>query len=53
MPPYVPFRIHKLEASLVWKLTRRLSLQAGGIVTPAGRNALEERGAQLSLWTNF
>lgn len=51
--PYVPFRIHKLEASLVWKLTRRFSLQAGGIVTPAGRNALAERGAQLSLWTNF
>jgi hypothetical protein len=51
--PYVPFRIHKLEASLVWRVSRRLSLQGGAFFTPMGRNALDERGVQLSLWSNF
>ena len=53
MPPYVEFRTHKLEVSAAYRLTRHLTLQAGAILSPAGRNALDERGLCLSLWTDF
>lgn len=52
-PPYVTFRSHKLEASAAVKLNRHLTLQAGAFFSPAGRNALDERGLCLSLWTDF
>ncbi len=51
--PYVPFRTHKLELSAVWRMSRRLTLQAGAFFSPAGRNALDERGLCLSLWSDF
>lgn len=51
--PYVPFRMHKLELSGAWKLTQRLTLQAGAFLSPAGRNALDERGLCLSVWADF
>ena len=52
MPPYVEFRTHKLEVSAAYRLTRHLTLQAGAILSPAGRNALDERGLCLSLWAD-
>jgi hypothetical protein len=48
-PPYVYFRSHKLELSGVVRLTRRLSLQLGAFLSPAGQNALEERGLCFSV----
>jgi hypothetical protein len=51
--PYVHFRTHKLEVSAVWRLSRRFTLQAGAFFSPAGQNALDERGLCLSLWSDF
>jgi hypothetical protein len=51
--PYVPFRTHKLEVSAVWQISRRFTLQAGAFFSPAGQNALDERGICLSLWSDF
>jgi hypothetical protein len=51
--PYVPFRTHKLEVSAVWRMSRRFTLQAGAFFSPAGQNALDERGLCLSLWSDF
>jgi hypothetical protein len=50
-PPYTYYRSHKIELSLVERLTRHWSLQAGAFYSPAGQNALVERGVQVSLWT--
>jgi len=50
-PPYTYYRSHKIEVSLVQKLSRHWSLQVGAFVSPAGQNALVERGVQVSLWT--
>ncbi|HJW41737.1 MAG TPA: hypothetical protein VJ476_10985 [Rhizomicrobium sp.] len=50
-PPYTYYRSHKLELSLVQKLSRHWSLQVGAFYSPAGQNALVERGVQVSLWT--
>jgi hypothetical protein len=52
-PPYSYFRSHKVELSGVWRLSRRFSLQAGAFFSPAGQNALDERGLALALWANF
>lgn len=52
-PPYVYFRIHKLQASAVWRLSRHLALQGGGFFSPTGQNALDERGVCLTLWADF
>lgn len=51
--PHVYFRTHKLEASAVWRMTRRLSVQGGVFFSPAGQNALDERGLCLSLWADL
>jgi hypothetical protein len=37
----------------VVRLTRRMSLQLGAFLSPAGQNALEERGLCLSVWSKF
>jgi hypothetical protein len=50
-PPYTYYRSHKVEVSLVQKLSRHWSLQLGAFYSPAGQNALVERGVQVSLWT--
>jgi hypothetical protein len=50
---YPAFRSHKLQLSLVWRLSPRFHLQAGGFLSPAGDKALKEQGAVLSLWTTF
>ncbi|MEJ0025851.1 MAG: hypothetical protein WDN01_07480 [Rhizomicrobium sp.] len=51
VPPYTYYRSHKIELSLVQKLSRHWSLQVGAFYSPAGQNALVERGVQVSLWT--
>lgn len=52
-PPFVHYRYHKLALSLVRPVWGRTSLQLGGFVSPAGQNALEEKGVFLSMWTKF
>jgi len=49
-PPYTYFRMHKLELSLVRRLSDRWSLQLGGYISPAGQNSLVEQGLTISLW---
>jgi hypothetical protein len=43
----------KLQLSAVYALTPAWSLQGGGYVTYAGRNALEANGLILSVWHKF
>lgn len=50
---YPYFRSHKIQASIVRILSPRYSLQAGAFFSPAGQNALVERGLCLSLWAYF
>jgi hypothetical protein len=50
-PPYTYYRSHKLAFSIVEKLSRHWSMQLGAFYSPAGQNALVERGIQMSLWT--
>jgi hypothetical protein len=49
-PPYENYRLHKLQASLVQRLTRRWSLQAGYFFAPFGRNVVQERGFVATVW---
>ncbi|MEI9993441.1 MAG: hypothetical protein WDM91_02505 [Rhizomicrobium sp.] len=49
--PYTYYRSHKLELSVTQKLSRHWSIQVGTFYSPAGQNALTERGVQISLWT--
>jgi hypothetical protein len=49
--PYYYYRTHKLELSVVQKVTTRWSLQFGAFASPLGQNALVERGVNVSLWT--
>jgi hypothetical protein len=37
----------------VWRIAPKFSLQAGAFVSPAGQNALVERGLLVALWSNF
>jgi hypothetical protein len=50
-PPFVSYRSHKVELSLVERISRHWSLQLGGYLSPAGQNALVEKGLSLVLWT--
>jgi hypothetical protein len=49
-PPFGYYRSHKFELSLVERVNPRWSLQVGAFFSPAGQNALVERGLQVSLW---
>jgi len=49
-PPYEPYRLHKLQASLVQRLTRRWAIQTGVFYAPAGRNIVQERGVVTTIW---
>lgn len=51
--PYTDFRNHKIELSFVRNLSPRWSLQWGGFVSPAGKNALVEQGVETALWLRF
>ncbi|HEY0302362.1 MAG TPA: hypothetical protein VGC36_13540, partial [Rhizomicrobium sp.] len=48
---YTYYRTHKFELSVVQKLSRHWSLQTGAFYSPAGQNALVEKGVIVSLWT--
>jgi hypothetical protein len=37
----------------VWRVAPKFSLQTGAFVSPAGQNALVERGLLVALWSNF
>ena len=50
-PPYTYYRAHKLEFSVVERVSRHWSLQFGAFYSPAGQNSLVERGISVSLWT--
>jgi hypothetical protein len=52
-PPYVYYRSHKLQLSVVQHLWGRLSLQLGGFVSPAGQDALRERGLVIAIWDSL
>jgi hypothetical protein len=52
-PPYTYYRSHKLELSWVTDLGHGISIQSGSYFSPAGQNALDEKGAQISLWVSF
>lgn len=49
-PPFGYYRSHKLSLSLVTDLRPGLSLASGAYFSPAGQNALAERGVSLGLW---
>ena len=49
--PYTHYRTHKLELSVVERLSRHWSMQIGAFYSPAGQNALVEKGIAVSLWT--
>jgi len=52
-PPYTYYRAHKLEVSWVTGLGRGISVQSGVYFCPAGQNALDEVGTQLSVWVKL
>ncbi len=43
-PPYAFYRSHKIELSIVERLSRHWLLQSGVFFSPAGQNALVEKG---------
>jgi protein XagA len=49
-PPYEVYRLHKLQASLVQRITPRWSFQSGYFQALAGRNIVQERGFIISIW---
>ncbi|HVU21212.1 MAG TPA: hypothetical protein VHE09_10810 [Rhizomicrobium sp.] len=52
-PPDTYFRTHKAEFSVVQRLNKKWSLQAGVFISPAGQNSLVEQGITLAAWTRF
>ncbi|BDA82697.1 hypothetical protein Sa4125_02390 [Aureimonas sp. SA4125] len=44
---------HKLQLSAVYDISPRLSLQAGGVATVAGRDALRETALLTAVWLRF
>jgi hypothetical protein len=50
-PPYAYYRSHKVQLSLVERISQHWSLQFGGYLSPAGQNALVEKGLSIVLWT--
>ena len=51
--PYVSYRMHKFELSLVQRVTHSWSLQVGGLISPIGQNIVAERGLTVSIWSRF
>lgn len=48
--PYTFYRAHKLEFSIVRRVTERWSVQIGVFASPAGRNVVVERGGVAAFW---
>jgi len=51
--PFTSYEYYKLQFSVVYALTKLVSLQVGGFTTYAGRNALQENGVILGAWYQF
>ena len=51
--PYTFYRMHKLELSVVRRITKRWSLQIGAFVSPLGQNIVAEQGIGTALWYRF
>ncbi len=49
-PPYQHYRLHKLQASLVERITPRWSVQSGYFLAFAGRNIVQEQGFLTTIW---
>ncbi len=52
-PPFGFYRSHKLSLSLVTDVRPGLSVESGAYFSPAGQNALVERGFSSGLWLRF
>ena len=52
-PPYTFYRMHKLEFSIVRRITKRWSLQIGAFISPFGQNIVDERGVGSAIWYRF
>jgi hypothetical protein len=52
-PPFEYYRYHKTAFSVVRPVWRTTSLQLGVFASPAGQNALVEKGIFLAVWTKF
>ena len=50
---YAIYRQHKLEVSVVERISDRWSLQVGGFASPVGRNVVAEQGIIVSVWNRF
>lgn len=50
LPPYEPYRLSKLQFSLVHRITRRWSFQSGYFFSLAGRNIVKETGMVATIW---
>lgn len=48
--PYERYRLHKLQLSLVERVTERWALQGGYFFAPAGRNTVKEQGFVMTIW---
>jgi hypothetical protein len=51
--PYTYYRSHKLEFSWVSDIGHGISVQSGAYFCPAGQNALDEVGTQISIWVHM
>jgi protein XagA len=49
-PPYEHYRLHKLQFSLVQRITARWAVQSGYFFALAGRNAVKEQGFVTTVW---
>jgi hypothetical protein len=52
-PPYEYYRQHKLQFSVLHRLTSAWSLQSGAFISPAGQNIVQEQGFVLQLWYQY
>jgi hypothetical protein len=51
--PYTFYRMHKLEFSLVQRITSKWSFEIGVFASPLGQNIVAERGVGSALWYRF
>ncbi len=49
-PPYAFYRLHKLQASLLQRITQRWSVQGGYFFATAGQNIVREEGFIAQIW---
>lgn len=49
-PPYAYYRLHKLQASLVQRITQHWSIEGGYFFAVAGQNIVREQGFVARIW---